>query len=1339
MILPTDRVETDRAEADRVETDREVSQLPEDAARARLYSPSVAQEPVWFLQELEPHNTAYNMAFTLRLLGRLDVAALENSIGETIRRHDILRARFVSVEGRLALSIVAGRGFVLETKQLAHLSLTEREAALAGAVSFDARRPFNLERGPPYRFTLLMLGETEHVLAFVFHHTVFDGTSLGVLFRELSTHYRAFSRGAVRVEAPVSIQYADYALEQRRRLEGAAFETALSCWTEELEGAPPVLELPADHPRPPEQSFRGAVLRATYTAEVLCRLRSLAGVEQATMFMTILAAFKALLFRYTGQEDVIVGSPFADRVRPSTRGIIGMCVNSLVLRSDLSGSPSFRSLLQRVKQTCLGAFKKHEVPFSRVVEALRPERSKSHHPVFQVMFIQQAPVVLPDFPGLEVRFDDIDVGASKFDLTLSVLDDRDGIHAWFEYNTDLFEEPTILTMARSFGCLLESIALEPDLPIGSLRLAPKEDRSFALFGPADLSPKPCFTELFARQADATPSATAVVFEGRSLTYSELEHRSNQLAWRLRAAGIGPGKLAGVLTSRSLDMVVALLGIMKAGAAYVPLDAAYPKDRIRFMLEDSGIEAVITEEAIGCTLGVDLGRAICVDRDRAEIAALSSVALPRAASAESLAYVIYTSGSTGRPKGVEIEHAALSNLLLSMAERTGFSARDRLLAVTTISFDIAALELYLPLISGGRAIIASREAALDGSSLAALIEREGITVMQATPATWRLLLDSGWKGRVKVLSGGEALPNDLARRLLERAAGSAVEPIFNLYGPTETTIWSAANVVTEKDLALGGAAGCVSLGTPLMNTSLFVLGRDLQPVPRGVIGELFIGGRGLACGYRGRPELTATRFLPNPFVEEPGARMYRTGDLVRVGPSGALEFLGRTDDQVKLRGHRIELGEIKKVLEEHSAVREAEIVLSQDRLRLIGYVSRRGEETATAKELAAHLRGRLPEYMVPAQILFLDALPRAPGGKIDRRALPAPKVAIPRLGPAAFATTPIELQLTMIWERLLGVRGVGLTDNFFELGGHSFLAVRLADEIEKAFGKELPVIAVFRAPTVSELAALLASDGVSSPWRALEPLQTRGTRRPLFFVGSTGFARPLLPFLGPKQPVYGLNVFGLDPPSGEVRSIGVRGVAERYVREVRKIEPHGPYRLCGYCQDAKVALEMALLLKDQGEEIELLAYIDVVWPVIGRDSETRRFFENTRDYGSKFFLPALAGRLHFHKSKRVTQLRRLTERLLRSFGRSGSTVLRHSRILSSFYEALDEYSPPTYPGDIVLFLARDFFASDAAEQLASLASGSIEVIEVGGYHAGLFEPPAVELLGERMRACLEDLG
>jgi amino acid adenylation domain-containing protein len=1170
---------------------------------------SFAQQRLWFLDKLEPNHSLYNVPQAMRLKGALNPAALERALNEVIARHESLRTTFPTVNGSPVQQIADSLPLTLKQADVSTLPEAVRETEARRLALGEISQPFTLASGPLIRAALIECGQQDHVLVLNTHHIISDRWSMNRLWQEIVEAYEGQLSGVPLTLPPLPIQYADYSVWQREYLSGQILEAQLSYWKKALAEAPTSLELPTDRPWPARQSFRGSRQTVVLPRQLSDELEALSRREGATLFMTLLAAFNVLLMRYSGQDDIVIGSPIAGRTRPEMEKVIGFFVNTLVLRTRLKGNPSFREVLGQVRETALGAYAHQDVPFEKLVEELKPQRDLSRNPLFQVMFtLQNVPLSAGRLRDVEVSSFSLPGESSKFDLTLIAVESREGLRTTLEFNTDLFDATTIERLMRHFEVLLEAAVTNPDLGVRNLPLLTEPERERMVVDwnrtAADYPRERCMYQLFEDQAERTPQAVAARFGGQVITYSELNRRANQVARYLRRLGVGRETLVGFYLDRSLNMLIALLGVHKAGAAYVPLDPAYPAERLRFMVEDAQTAVLLTEQALVGSAPQDAARMVVLDRDadRDAIQGESDENVSPLATPDSRVYVLYTSGSTGKPKGVEIEHRSLTNLLVSVQREPGFTREDRLLAVTTLSFDIAGVELYLPLISGGEIVLASRQEATDAQRLLKLLNDSKPTVMDATPATWRMLIEAGWQGSpgLKILATGEALPGDLSAQLLPRGA-----ELWNMYGPTETTIWSSG-------YRMKSAASIAPIGRPVANTTYYILDSGMRPVPLGVAGELYIGGEGVARGYLRRPELTEQRFVPDPFDTKPGARLYRTGDLSRYLPDGNVQYLGRTDFQVKLRGFRIELSEIEAVLAQHPAVQQCVVAVREDSpgdKRLIAYVVTEARQHVTISEVRVHLKRSLPDYMLPSAIVELDRLPLTPSGKVDRKALPKPEYA-----PAAAAMVgprdEIEAKLLNIWREVLKLSAVEVTDNFFDVGGHSLLAVRMVDEIRKATEVEIPLTALFQGATIEHLANIVRGTETVAQ-TVVHQLQAGLANRAPFFaavlagVNALGYV-PLAKHLGPEQPVYALQRPGPGPHAQRrpYSQQEYEEVAAEYVRAMRSIQPNGPYHLGGTCEGARIAFEMARTLEAQRQKVALLAIIDT-WVV--ENTQNRRLW------------------------------------------------------------------------------------------------------------------------------------
>jgi amino acid adenylation domain-containing protein len=1283
---------------------------------------SFAQERLWFLDRLQPGGSSYNLLVALRLTGRLDVAALSSALAGIVRRHESLRTTFEEQEGAPIQVVCPTFAPALPVIDLR--ALPAREAEARRLATAEAARPFDLARGPLLRAALLRLDGEAWVLLLDLHHVVSDLWSMEVLVRESTALYEAFAQGLPSPLPELPIQYADFAAWQRGWLQGDVLERQLFYWRGELAGAPTLLELPTDRPRPPVRTFRGAVLTDLFPAELGEALRRTSQKQDVTPFMTLLAALQALLGRLSGQEDVVVGSPVANRTRSEVEGLIGFFVNTLALRGRLAPG-TFSGLLAQVRRAALDAYAHQDLPFEKLVEDLQIPRSLSYNPLFQVIFAHQAAsAAAVRLPGLALSPFDYAVGTSLFDLGFQVAERADGaLQVRLELASDLFDATTGRRLLESFRRVLEAVAADPDRSLADLPLLSEAERHQLLAEWTDTrSAAPATTpvhRLFEAQAARTPEAVAVERDGQSLTYRELDLRAERIAARLRALGVGPEARVGLLMERTPELVAAILGIWKAGGAYVPLDPSLPEARIAYMVGDAGLRVLLT---------------------RAELASIgeeSAEPVRQAASPGDLAYLIYTSGTTGQPKAVLVEHGNLAHTLRASQEAFGFTAGDRMPCLAPFSFDIFLFELLGPLLSGGTSVLFDLRPTLD---VPALVESlDGMTLLHAVPALMRQVVEQvrergACPSLRRVFVGGDAVPADLLTDMREAFPAARVTV---LYGPTEATIICSRH---EAD----GREDRSLLGRPLAEVEMRVVDREGMPAPIGVPGELWIGGPGVTRGYLDRDELTAERFH-----RWDGRRWYRTGDLARWLADGNLEFLGRIDNQVKIRGFRIELGEIEAALADHPAVREAVVLAlgeGEDR-RLAAYVVAEEKSAELPGELPTRLRealaARLPEYMVPAAWAFLDELPVTAHGKVDRRALAQMAVETGLQGERAEPRDVLELELAFLWSEVLGLPGVGVRDNFFALGGHSLLAVQLMARVRQRFGRELPLAALFQGGTVEAMAALLRDGAPAGESSCLVPIQPSGLEPPLFLVHPAGgdvlcFAG-LARHLGPDQPVYGLQSRGLaadEQPLGRLEEM-----AALYVREIRRVQPEGPYNLGGWSLGGLIAFEMAGQLQAAGEEVALLALLDTSLEIAGdgRELESDAIFladiaayvENLWDRRLDLDQEDLEG-LAPEEQKRLL-LERLREVDFLPPGAGLEQVGRVLEVYKANSRAARAYEPRPYAGTVTLFQAAEGPQISGWERLTTRP---VEVVAVPGHHLNLLAEPHVgtlaRLLGLRLQ-------
>jgi len=1300
---------------------------------------SFSQERMLFLHHLDPTSAAYNVAGAVAIHGPLDHRVLGRAVVELFERHDVLRSTYPTVNGQPEVCVGPVPLLSLDPVDLsAHSDAEGKALALASAL---AREPFDLARDTLVRMALYQTGPEQHLLAVSMHHMVTDAWSMGVLTRELLAFYANFAEGGAPPPRADEIGYVDYASWQRCRFAGDGVRGDLEYWRDTLRDVAP-LELPRDHPRSARGAGLGALEPLDLPIELRQSLRELGAAHGATSFMVLLAAFVVVLSRHSGQRDFVVGVPIANRNHLASERLIGTLVNTLPLRMISAPEVTFVELLDRVRRTAIDAYSHQDLPFERLVAELQVERRAGESPLVQVMFdFQNAPMPAEEAGRLRIRPVMVERGASQFDLSLVLFDTELGHTALVEYATALFDASTIRRFLGHYLSVLQSVAIDPNQPISRIPLLTEREREELLAlanGSFDVVPPfQSPARLFEERAAATPDAPAVSDRAGTLSYEALDRQASSLAARLVGLGVGPGRRVAVLLERSRDVVVALLAVLKTGAAYVPIDHGYPQGRIAFVLEDAEPTVVVTQTSLRSAMVGHLpAEIVCMDatepdRVQRDIATTS----PVHSDPQLPAYVLYTSGSTGTPKGVVVSGGALSNFLRSMSQNPGIRADDRVLSVTTIAFDISGLELWLPIVNGACVHIAPDDVISDGPRLRALVERFAPTLMQATPATWRLLIESGWFGdsSLRVLCGGETFPRDLAEQLLERAGA-----VWNMYGPTETTIWSTIHRVGPGD-------GAVPIGTPIDRTRVYILDQDRELVPLGVAGGIGIGGDGVAEGYLGRPTLTAARFVADAYAAESGARMYLTGDLGRRRSDGTLEHLGRLDDQIKLRGFRIEPGEIEEVLKNAGGAKDAVVVARErgegNRCLVAYYVA--DTSTPGAPELRERLRTKLPPYMVPGAFVAVDALPKTPNGKIDRAALPAPKPSDVADDAPTMPRDLLEVALVRLWEEILAVNAPSIRADFFSLGGHSLLAVRLLARVVQEFDVDLPLRALLDSPTIESLATRIRASRMDVPsgsarFAHLVPIHGDGSGPPLVCVHGAGghvlnmsavakharLARPFVAF----------EARGTDGTTEPFTRI--EEMATAYLRELRLVQPRGPYYLSGYCGGGLVAFEMATALQRMGEEVALLTLIDTYRPGSVFTRRYRRLMRRISAFGPRYLVDNARAALARGAGD-------IARRLAISYHRmSGQPLPHHLRdpwLTSAFLKAARLYRPGVFRGRLTILRATDVDSDllDAEPDLGwrGFCSAGLDVHDIPGSHQALLEEPNVVVLGAVLNACV----
>lgn len=1326
----------------------------ERSKKNEVFPLSFAQRRLWFLDKLQPGSAVYNVPTVLRLSGPIEWEAFRKGLRAVIARHEALRATFSGGTEEPVQKITPPAEVPLELVDLSAVPAGKREREAERIAGEQVRKPFDLEKDGLIRAMLIRLQPEEHILALVIHHIASDEWSLRILFHEWAECYAGFRAGREPALPALPARYVDFAQWQRDWIGSDGYVEELAYWREKLK-ASPVLQLPADHARAAGQTAGGALRRRVLPKDLGDRLKELSRSERCTLFMSLLAVFKVLLHRYTGMEDLVVGCPIAGRNRLESEALIGFFVNTLAIRTDLTGNPSYREVLAKVRESTLGAYANQEMPFDKLVEELHPERSASHMPLVQVLFSLNNDFIEAElFPGVRSEEIEVHTETSKFDMTVVVKEMPQGLETVVEYKTALFERETIDRFLGHFQRLLESAVENPDEKISRLEMLQPEERQQVVSDwnrtrreyPRSLS----VCDIFEQQAARSPEAIALEYGNRTITYRELDLRANQVARRLLGEGAEAEGCIGVYMERSIEMVTAFLAILKAGCVYVPLDISYPKERLEFMISDAGMRLIVADAAHRGELPEQI-KTVCLDAEWEELNSQAVEAPARATTGDSPAYMIYTSGSTGRPKGVVIPQRGITRLVLN-ADYVQLSGADRVAQASNASFDAATFEIWGALLNGARLVGVTKETTLCPSEFEAFLAREGITVLFLTTALFNQVARERPQafGTLKtVMFGGEAVDPKWVRAILECAPP---ERLLHVYGPTENTTFSTWHLVTQSP----EEGDTVPIGRPIANSTVYVLGPDMQPLPVGVPGEVYVGGDGVACGYWKRPELTAERFVRNPFGGS-DATLYRTGDLAKLDREGNVEFVGRIDHQVKLRGFRLELGEIENLLARHPGIANAVVMLREDvpgDRRLAAYVIPRGEAPG-AGELKSFLKAQLPEYMVPAAFVALKEFPLTPNEKVDRKALPAPETSRPELNKTFIAPRDaLEQQLTKIWEKILGVQPIGVADNFFDLGGHSLMAVRVFSQIEKVLEKKLPLATLFRAPTIEEIARIMREENQTKAWSTIVDIQPKGSRPPFFWIHTLGgdggggffYYRKLAELLGPDQPSFGIR-------SPQKPFSRIEEMARFYIKEIQKFQPRGPYFLGGFCFGGNVAFEMAQQLRAAGAEVGLLIMLESSppnvshkqsWSATAAKYSIENIVENVKD----FVAESPGNQLTLLKSKGKRLKDKFKKRLAASGEAKGSGL---SQILDlstypegyvtyaeTHWQALTEYHPAPYAGEITLFRAKKQSLGNFNHTLGwdALADDRVNVTVIPGTHESMLQEPNVQIVAARLRELLE---
>jgi len=1297
---------------------------------------SFSQERLWFLDQLTGGNVFYNIPVAVRLSGPVNMNILEKSLNEIIRRHEVLRTSFVSKDGSPVQVIASSLLLKILLTDISHLTDKEQEDETRRLTSEEARKPFDLEQGALIRFKLFKLKENEHLALLTMHHIISDGWSLVIFVREFCQLYAAFLQGKTSPFPEKLIQFADFALWQRQWMQGKVLEHKISFWKERLKNIP-ILDLPSDRPRPAMQSYKGASLRFEISPSLARSLKKISGVEGVTLYMTMVAVFQILLHRYTQQDDIVIGSPVSGRDRIETEGLIGCFINMLVLRVDLSGNPSFRELLGRVREVALEAYTHQDLPFEKLVEILQPERDLSREPLFQVMFALQNMILpsldIPGGPSLTIL--ETEKEMTRYDLTFFITEVDAKLMGLVEFNTDLFDKSTIIRMIGHFKVLLKAIVINPEQKIAKLPLLTQTEKIQMLKDwnntQRDYAFNTSVSELFEAQARNTPDSIAVETNDKQLSYSELDRQTDRLSHLLQSLGAGPDVLVGICMERSIDMVVSILGILKTGAAYVPMDPSLPPRRLQFILEDTRMPLLLTENKNTCgwlEANKNKGKLkiIYLDEEREFFSLPEKNKLKNPSKADNLAYVIYTSGTTGRPKGTLVTNEAMLNYLYWGCETYNPQAGNGIFLFSSLAFDFSITSIFLPLITGQRLV------------LAAPASQEEITAgLNDYAANWSLLkltplhaqtlgetLVDKYSSRVRTLIlGGEELKTEHIASWLK---WNKTPEIFNEYGPTEATVGCCVYKVPSNIKK----NSTIPIGRPIANSQLYILDRYMNPVPIGIPGELYIGGRGLAKGYLNRPQLTKKHFVANPFIEKKQLRLFRSGDRVRYLPDGNIEFLGRMDDQIKIRGYRIEPGEIEYALAEHPAIKQAAVVLCKHpdgEKYLAVYIVTHNSLKLSPGLMRNFLQIRLPEYMLPKVIFQIDKMPVTKAGKLDYQKLPAPGPTDQHSGQKYIPPrNPTEEKIASIWKKHLGIKNVGIFDNYFDLGGHSLLAVSLVSILKEEFKQDLPLLVLYTAPTIADLASYVNTKIIPSPLvpatasfpTQILTIQSGTDNSPLFVIHPTGGGvssyQNLIQALDINLPVYGIQSRAISEAVEEHGSIESMG--REYARLALTQQPQGPYFLLGWSMGGLIAFSMASALEKKGEKVAFLGLLDAYLSQPGADfsSET----DNLK-------LESLLTSQHLHQIP-SPYLEFLSQKL--------KLVEIHNRLVMSFV-------PPKINAPVHIWSAEESLknpANTGKNQLDHYTKGQVHRDKIKGDHFSILLTPHIDNLAKKIAGILQSI-
>jgi amino acid adenylation domain-containing protein len=1301
------------------------------------------QKRIWFMENFDTDSTAYNMPYDYKITGNLEVDILSRAIEFLVARHESLRMVFENIDGSPVQKVSSEIHGSLQVVHLEDETPENRVLKIAQYSLSNSSYKFNITQGPLFRFELLVLGNYQFYLMINFHHIISDDVSVNIFIEELNSIIESLMHGKPVNLPPVSITYTDYALAHEKWLKGEECRIQLDYWKKELSGYSDVLQLPVDFPRPKISTNNGTEYHFTLDLDLRDRLMKLSMKYGSSMFLTMLTAYVALLSQYASQEDLVIGVPVSTRNSSELETLMGVMINTLPVRIQIDGELSFLQNLEKVSKKFFSGFDNHEVPFEHLVEELGVKFAMDVNPLFQAIF-NYLPEYSNDihFPGLLMQRMLVEHNYSQVDVTLEVNDRKNSLFCKVRYKNDLFREETIQRFAGHYTTFLKAICTDETKPLNEISVLTEEETQQLLTDwnqtttddPKDL----CVHQVFEQQVKETPDAIAVEFNKQQLTYAQLNEKANKLAGFLLKNGAGEDKIVAVFLERSLDLPVTLLAVSKTGSTYLPIDPIFPKARLETILEDAGPVMLVTQSSLVHILPQTTAKLVFIDDPSLLVTEHGDN--PGLGNPTKPLYILYTSGSTGKPKGVPVKQHSVVNLLRSFSRMLQFGKDDILFSITTISFDIAELEMYGPLITGAKLVIGSPETALNTELLMKALDKCNATLFQATPATFKMLVRSSWKGKkdLRIISGGEALSKELVSELLPRC-----KEVWNGYGPTETTIYSVAKKISPDELE---GDGYVPIGKPIDNTKLYVLNKKMVPVPVGLTGELYIGGDGLSPGYFNLPEKTAQQFIPDPFSSEPGRLLYKTGDLVRYQPDGNMVYLNRADSQVKIRGFRIELGEIESVLSRFEGVAENVVIVRQDSTgekMLAAYYVLKDGAAPDIQEMRRYLKELLPDYMIPGAFVRIEKFPLTSTNKVDRKALPDPDLTTDMQSMEYEApVTPTEKKLAVIWGSILKHSKVGIHDNFFEIGGHSMIAVSLILKIEKELGVRLPLATLFEHSTIHLLGEIIDKKSKPVSWRSLVPIRPEGSRKPIFLVHGVGLNvllySALVNHLDPDLPVYGLQAKGLDGKEKPLETI--EEIAAHYISEIMTVDPDGPYAVAGFSSGGRIAFEMAQQLSAMGKKVSFLGLFDAA---ANEYSASRPLIDRL---GSQIqrSLKYLAWNIrYFFRDKEQTKLSIISRKLknlrkklrgldmeidrkdLVSTGAESELPRYLRRVHRANLKASKKYTPKPYSGKIILFKAKHqtFYHLDPDHYgWDDYARGGLQIHEIPGEHSRIFAPP-----------------